>query len=109
MAREAGEMHFADLQASRRGLAWRGQPFPEDLDARAFDTKVKMTKLAVRVRDNDIRALLKVLSGECDRIVYATSEAASKQILDQLINTHERVNSLMGVAILSLEDSHIAD
>jgi hypothetical protein len=57
MAREAGEMHFADLQASRRGLAWRGQPFPEDLDARAFDTKVKMTKLAVRVRDNDIRRL----------------------------------------------------
>src|ERR1035441_9703685 len=62
--RSCGEMHHTDSMAFRAGGGWHKQPYPEDMDQRAHETNVRMTKLTIRVRDERVRELSSRLKAE---------------------------------------------
>lgn len=107
LMRHTSAMHLADRAASRKMGMWSRPQLPEDLNQMTFETRALLTKLVVRVRDEEMRRLIQELRVESVKVGHASSENESEAYLSDTVRVYETLNERIGATIRKLEEPDI--
>jgi len=99
LLRIAGSAHHQDFIASRSGQEWGQNMLPTELNDGAHVAFRKIGLLLSRVADDELRAKVKVLTGDVSRLLLARTELDSVSMLAKLTNQSEQLFEHMGVVL----------
>jgi hypothetical protein len=108
LLRTTGKMHHLDSIAHRSGAEWHRQLYPDDLDNEAHLVNVQTTLLAVRVRDDSIRSMVKDLKDKCGSVVFSNTKADSDRFMEAAVAIFETLNERIGERLRQLDDDEDA-
>ncbi|HEM7876471.1 TPA: hypothetical protein U2L31_002852 [Burkholderia contaminans] len=107
LARATGQTAHEDLIAFRTTGKWQKQRLSEEADQSSLKGFTSVSKLRVRVRDDEIRELAKTFSSQCVAVGNSTTEQTSNRALFQMGDTLEKLQEKIGVALRSVDDEPI--
>jgi hypothetical protein len=108
LLRTTGQMHHLDSMAHRSGGEWHGQLYPADVDSEAHLVNVQTSLLAVRVRDDSIRSMVRELKDKCMSVVFSRNKADSDRFILDAANLFETLNERIGERLRQLDDDEDA-
>jgi hypothetical protein len=104
LARAAGRAHHLDEMEFRKTGKWGGNLYPEDLDNAAHDASVKTLMYMMRVRDDDVRELMKKFREHANQVGICRSREQSTQAIQEAIAVSEPLHERIGLILRKLDD-----
>jgi len=108
LTRTAGRMHHIDEMEHRKTGKWGGFSFPEGLSDDALQAGVAIMVLTSRVRDEQIREMVKTFKSNANRIGISPNEQATRKALEGMIEVLEPLHERIGEILRKLDDDEDA-
>ncbi|HDR8984381.1 hypothetical protein [Burkholderia vietnamiensis] len=104
LARATGRMAHEDLVAFRTTGKWHMHRLSEETDQSSLKGFTSVSKLRVRVRDEEIRDLANTFSLKCIAVGSANTEEASDRELTRMGIVLDQLQEKIGAALRSVDD-----
>lgn len=102
--RATGEAHHADEMAARQTGAWHSNLLPEGVNNRIFVAQTSMTKLRERVKDEQIRSMVKKLTQICVDVLLTDSATRGRELMTAAGELSGSLNECIGEQLRTLDD-----
>lgn len=102
LARATGKAQHDDLMAFRKTGVWGKNLYSEEASQGSLDGHIRLTRLRVRVADDEIRSLIEQFSSSCSRHVFCKSESAGEACMGEAMDIFQRLNERIGVVLRSI-------
>ncbi|MET4675887.1 MULTISPECIES: hypothetical protein [unclassified Luteibacter] len=96
MARATGRTNFEDIMNYRATKKWQSTRLSEDASAKFQEFAVKVTRLRVRVEDDETRNMTAEFSNRCTSVSRASDENDSDLKLAEAIQVFSKLNERIG-------------
>lgn len=108
LMRSVGLINLSDIEHYRSTGNWGKGKLADELSEKSRAAFRSVTLYKVRVHDDELREAISDLSSTCSLVTLATSEARSREILDEASFKYDYVNDLIGRTLRSLDSSENA-
>jgi hypothetical protein len=104
LARTAGRIHHLDEMEYRKTEKWAGASLPEDLNRDSHEATVSLMVLTSRVRDDNIREMLKSLRSLSSVVGLSRTREQETEAMNKLGALLEPLHERIGEVLRKLDD-----
>jgi hypothetical protein len=104
LMRYTGQSNHEDVVAYRKTGVWKKQYLTDEVDEGFRASQVNVSRLRVRVRDENIRELVELFSQACVNSVLADSELAAQSEMLHMASVLAQAHERIGFVLRSLDD-----
>lgn len=104
LSRAVGRIHHLNEMEFRKTGKWGNNLFPEDLDNGAYEASVKTLMYMMRVRDDNIRELMKKFRSHANHVGICRSRGEGTLAIQEAIATSEPLHERIGMILRKLDD-----
>lgn len=104
LVRTVGAMHYQDVTAFRKSGIWQRQWFDEALSENHRLGNARTSMLAVRVRDESVRQLVKDVKNHAYHAGTCETEEDSEHAMTNMVAAFEKLNQRTGEILRTLDD-----
>lgn len=102
LARATGRSQHEDRMAFRQSGAWGKNQYSEGANQSSLDANTSLTRLRVRLADDEIRSLAEQFGAACSRHVACKSESDGDACIREAIDIFRELNERIGCALRSM-------